>query len=224
MCVWSCFDHILVEREHSSEVLCSLPWWDLSSLSVLENSAWTSQPSFLTAQTQATWGHGLLTEPDGLSVPSPVGRGWRRQFHNPPVIERQQQWEIHERALTIELPHKGTRLVILYYFITNSHSSHERSEWLSQFFTDADRGSESLFCPGPQLLSWEWNPGEGDPKTQEEMGLSKSTCPLYIFEVLAIKLERWEVCAKIHGSSRPACSIELSMMIEMFYDLCSPIW
>lgn len=111
MCLWSCFDHVLVEREHSSEVLCSLWWQDLSSLSVLGKSAWTSQPTFLTARTpghlrtwsidRTRWAECAHSCEEGLEkvVPWPTSNGG--------TAAPSRQWEIHEWAPTIQLSHTG---------------------------------------------------------------------------------------------------------------------
>lgn len=84
----------------------------------------------------------------------------------------------------------------------------------SQKQTEADRGSESLFGPKPRASKlgfksrgwWPPNPGRD--------GALKSICPLYILEVLVTKLERTGYMSKDKWSSRPACPIELSVMID----------
>lgn len=98
-----------------------------------------------------------------------------------------------------------------------------QSDYLS-FSQKQTEAQKAYFAQSPQLLSWDSNPGEGDPQNPGRDGALKSTCPLDNLEVLVIKLGRQEICPKTIGSSRPACPIELSVMIDMVYYLCTPIW
>lgn len=123
-------------------------------------------------QTWATWGCGLLTEQEEQNVPIPMRSGWRRYpwptYNGGMAAPNSQQFM---RELLLQNYHtQGTKMVILHDFITNSHSSHEKSEWLPQFLTEAERGSESLFCPKPTASKlgfksrggWFPNPGRDE--------------------------------------------------------------